>query len=232
MSLSLSADVRSRLHHVSSAQSVAYCTTVNPRQSVSTETVTATKSSNVAVRVRPQITRNEHKEVEYLDQWESSLSFGAIYYEVESGSLLFQSFWRRILFCTLMIENCWIFFFLTDGCVSDHSERIRSIQIDKNFITQTFRINNFIIRRTVRNTVLTVLLMMKLYVRNVWLIKFLSIWIDLILSLWSETHSSVKKKIIKLLFFTTRSNTESSSFPFFDKERKAKGRRMIVGCTP
>ena len=35
--------------------------------------------------------------------------------------------------------------------------------------------------------------MMKLYVRNVWVIKFLSIWIDLILSLWSETHSSVKK---------------------------------------
>ena len=37
--------------------------------------------------------------------------------------------------------------FLTDECVSDHSERIRSIQIDKNFITQTFRINNFIISR-------------------------------------------------------------------------------------
>ena len=40
---------------------------------------------------------------------------------------------------------------LTDECVSDHSERIRSIQIDKNFITQTFRIYNFIISRTVRN---------------------------------------------------------------------------------
>ena len=37
---------------------------------------------------------------------------------------------------------------LTDECVSDHSERIRSIQIDKNFITQTFRIYNFIISRT------------------------------------------------------------------------------------
>ena len=34
---------------------------------------------------------------------------------------------------------------------------------------------------------------MKLYIWNVWVIKFLSIWIDLILSLWSETHSSVKK---------------------------------------
>ena len=33
---------------------------------------------------------------------------------------------------------------------------------------------------------------MKLYIRNVWVIKFLSICIDLILSLWSETHSSVK----------------------------------------
>ena len=41
-------------------------------------------------------------------------------------------------------------FFLTDECVADHSERIRSIQIDKNFITQTFRIYNFIISRTVR----------------------------------------------------------------------------------
>ena len=40
---------------------------------------------------------------------------------------------------------------------------------------------------------LTVLLMMKWYIRNVWVIKFLSIWTDLILSLWSETHSSVKK---------------------------------------
>ena len=81
---------------------------------------------------------------------------------------------------------------LTDECVSDHSERIRSMQIDKNFITQTFRIYNFIISRTVRN-ILTVLLMMKLYIRNVWVIKFLSICIDLILSLWSETHSSVKQ---------------------------------------
>ena len=39
---------------------------------------------------------------------------------------------------------------------------------------------------------LTVLLMRKSYVRNVWIIKFLSICIDLILSSWSETHSSVK----------------------------------------
>ena len=29
--------------------------------------------------------------------------------------------------------------FLTDECVSDHNERIRSTQIDKNFITQTFQ---------------------------------------------------------------------------------------------
>ena len=35
--------------------------------------------------------------------------------------------------------------------------------------------------------------MMKLYIRNVWVIKFLSIWIDLILSLWSETHPSAVK---------------------------------------
>ena len=34
---------------------------------------------------------------------------------------------------------------------------------------------------------------MKLYIRNIWVIKFLSIWIDLIISLWSETHLSVKK---------------------------------------
>ena len=56
-----------------------------------------------------------------------------------------------------------MFEFLTDECVSDHNERIRSIQIDKNFITQTFRMYNFIISRTVR--------------------KFLSICIDLILLL-------------------------------------------------
>ena len=49
-------------------------------------------------------------------------------------------------YLSLLCLNC-----LTDECVSDHSERIRSIQIDKNFITQTFRIYNFIISRTVRN---------------------------------------------------------------------------------
>ena len=38
--------------------------------------------------------------------------------------------------------------------------------------------------------------MMKLYIRNIWVIKFLSICIDLILSLWSETHSSVKNSNI------------------------------------
>ena len=58
-----------------------------------------------------------------------------------------------------------MFEFLTDECVSDHNERIRSIQIDKFFIAQTFRMYNFI-SRMVRN--LTVLLMMKLYIRNVW----------------------------------------------------------------
>ena len=57
------------------------------------------------------------------------------------------------------------FEFLTDECVSDHNERIRSIQIDKNFITQTFRMYSFIISRTVKN-------------RKI--------------SLRSETHSSVK----------------------------------------
>ena len=44
-----------------------------------------------------------------------------------------------------------VFEFLTDECVSDHNERIRLIQIDKNFITQTFQMYNFIIRRKVRN---------------------------------------------------------------------------------
>ena len=42
-----------------------------------------------------------------------------------------------------------MFVFLTDECVSDHNERIRSIQIDKNFITETFRMYNLIISRTV-----------------------------------------------------------------------------------
>ena len=52
------------------------------------------------------------------------------------------------------LSNMWLlkmFEFLTDECVSDHNERIRSIQIDKNFITQTFRMYNFIISWTVRN---------------------------------------------------------------------------------
>ena len=40
--------------------------------------------------------------------------------------------------------------FLTDDCVSDHTERTRSMQIDKNFITQTFRMYNFIISRMAR----------------------------------------------------------------------------------
>ena len=31
-----------------------------------------------------------------------------------------------------------MFQFFPDECVSDHNERIRSIQIDKNFITKTF----------------------------------------------------------------------------------------------
>ena len=94
----------------------------------------------------------------------------------------------------LLLVDEFFFFFLTDECVSDHSERIRSIQIDKNFITQTFRIYNFIFSRTVSSKFLTVLLKMKLYIRNVLIIKFWSIWIDLILSLCSETHSSVQKK--------------------------------------
>ena len=73
-----------------------------------------------------------------------------------------------------------MFEFLTNECVSDHNERIRSIQIDKNVITQTFRMYNF----------------MKLYIRNVWVIKFFSICIDIILSLRSETHSLVKNSNI------------------------------------
>ena len=46
---------------------------------------------------------------------------------------------------------------------------------------------------------LTILLMTKLYIRNAWVIKFLSICVDLMLSLWSETHLSVKNSnILKL----------------------------------
>ena len=44
-----------------------------------------------------------------------------------------------------------VFEYLTDECVSDHNERIRLIQIDKNFITETFQMYNFIISRKVRN---------------------------------------------------------------------------------
>ena len=77
---------------------------------------------------------------------------------------------------------------LTDECVSDHNERIRSIQIDKNFITQTFRMHNFIIRRTVRNCSLKLTFLP--------MIKFLSICIDLILSFWSGTHSSLQNSNI------------------------------------
>ena len=43
---------------------------------------------------------------------------------------------------------------------------------------------------------LTVLMIKKLYIRHVWVIKFLSICIDLILSLPSETHSSVRNSNI------------------------------------
>ena len=48
-----------------------------------------------------------------------------------------------------------MFEYLTDECASDHNERIRSMQIDKNFITQMFQMYNFVIRRTVRNGVTT-----------------------------------------------------------------------------
>ena len=44
---------------------------------------------------------------------------------------------------------------------------------------------------------------MKLYIRNVWVIKFLSICIDLILSLWSETHSSVKNSNFMVVYPTS-----------------------------
>ena len=67
-------------------------------------------------------------------------------------------FWRadRISTCIMtgaqkprdfiLSSHDWkMFEFLTDECVSGHNERIRSIQIDKNFITQTFRMYNFII---------------------------------------------------------------------------------------
>ena len=74
-----------------------------------------------------------------------------------------------------MIENGWIF----DRRVHLRSgnERIRLIQNIKFFITQTF---------------LTIPLMMKLYIRKCLGNKNLSICVDRILSVWSETHSSVK----------------------------------------
>ena len=50
-----------------------------------------------------------------------------------------------------------------------------------------------------KSMLLTVLLMMKLYVRNVWVIKNLSICIDLILSVLSEMHSSVKIQTVSIL---------------------------------
>ena len=55
-------------------------------------------------------------------------------------------------------KNRWLFLFLNVWIIWPTSasqitvERIGSIQIDKNFITQTFRIYNFIISRTVRNS--------------------------------------------------------------------------------
>ena len=62
-----------------------------------------------------------------------------------SASKVFQGGYYSALSRLKMFE------FLTDERVSDHNERIRSIQIEKKFITQTFRMYNFIIRRTVRN---------------------------------------------------------------------------------
>ena len=127
-----------------------------------------------------------------MPAWLADLLIVSSYYSFSEFRT--ASYFRLIKFLKdfILHSHDWKYLnFLTDECVSDHSERIRSIQIDKNFITQTFRlVYNFIISRT---EFLTVLLMMKLYIRNVWVIKFLSIWIDLILSLWSETHSSVKK---------------------------------------
>ena len=60
------------------------------------------------------------------------------------------------------VSKMQLFEFLTDECVSDHNERI-TLGLYYLF--------------------LTVLLMMKLYIRNVWVIMFLSICINLILSL-------------------------------------------------
>ena len=67
---------------------------------------------------------------------------------------------------------------------------------------------------------LTVLLMMKLYIWNVWVIKFLSICIDLILSLWSETHLSVKK-------FKHFKNISCQFLSFSEKEE-----RIWLGMIP
>ena len=65
---------------------------------------------------------------------------------------------------------------------------------------------------------------MKLYIRNVWVIKFLSIWIDLILSLWSETHSSVKQ----LKLFQSWECRIKSFFKNFISERDPPMQRMLA----
>ena len=70
--------------------------------------------------------------------------------------------------------------------------------------------------------------MMKLYIRNVWVIKFLSICIDLILSLWSEKHSSVKNP--NILSYRTRHVKSSTSpwLPLYNRFRHTQFRLQII----
>ena len=74
-------------------------------------------------------------------------------YALNPGGLSNRRFVKlnTILFLDLTEYLKCLNFYMTDECVSDHNERINLIQIDKNFITQTFQMYNFIIRRKVRN---------------------------------------------------------------------------------
>ena len=89
-------------------------------------------------------------------------------------------FSRRILFCTLMIENVWIF---------DRRVRLRS-QWEEQIDT-----NRQVLQKPRRFECTNI--------RNVW-VKNLSICINLILSLWSETHLSVKNSNIFIQQAATR----------------------------
>ena len=106
-----------------------------------------------------------------------------------------------------MIENVWIF---------DRRVRLRSQWLDKiDTNRQELYYPDVLNVQRHHQQFLTVPLMMKFYLRNVWVIKFLSICIVLILSLWSETHSLVKN-----------SNTLSKAKK--KKKKKKKKKRLCV----